>query len=437
MNIVSVSSPSVWERIASGGAALRHRNFRLFFFGQLVSLSGSWMQTMAQQWLVYTLSTPAQAAFQLGLVSTFQFLPVLLFSLHAGVIVERFPKRRMIIITQVAFLVLATILGLLVLTRTVQIWHVYIIAALFGVVNAFDVPSRQAFMVEMVGKEDLLNGIALNSSLFNMSRVVGPAIATQLIGHVGIAACFLLNAVSFVPVIIGLFMMRVASRPLIAARQVGTLRSIREGVDYIREHERLWLVFAIVCVVNVLGVPMYVTLLPIFATQILHANVDGLGMMNVALGLGATVGALLLAYLPSGPARSRILLASSVGISMLLIAFGCSSSLALSTVLLTAIGFCIVSINSAGNAIIQEVTPDHLRGRVMSVWGLVLIGMTPIGSFLAGILAQHLGAPLAVATGATGCLIAAISANIRAQKHHAMIEMIMPEPEPLLGEVLD
>lgn len=396
---------------------MRHRNFRLFFFGQLISLVGTWMQSLAQQWLVFTLT---HSAFQLGVVSAFQFLPVLILSLFAGVVVDRLPKREIIVMTQILFLLLAGVLGVLVISEQVQIWHVYIIAALFGVVNAFDVPARQAFMVEMVGKEDLLNGIALNSSVFNASRIFGPALAALLIAQVGTGICFLINSASFIAVIVGLLMMRIerVARQAPVARQ--PLKQIGEGLSYIRSNERVWLIFAIVSFISVFGIPCYSTLMPIFATTVLHAGVGGLGTLQTTLGLGALVGALLLAYLPPGPLRGRLLLSAAIGGAVLLAAFGASNSLMLSAVLLAGVGFAVVSVNSAGNALIQEAVPDHLRGRVMSVWGLVLLGLAPFGSFFAGSLGDHIGAPHTVLVAAAICLVSAIVFNLIASRDHVI-----------------
>lgn len=419
-----------WGAIASGGSALRHRNFRLFFFGQLISLVGTWMQTLAQSWLVYSLS---HSPFQLGVVNTFQFAPILLVSLFAGIVVDRFPRRRVVIITQLSFLVLAVTLGVLVLSHQVQIWHVYLIAALSGTVNAFDIPARQAFMIEMVGKEDLLNGIALNSSIFNASRIFGPALAALLIARVDVGVCFLINAASYVAALIGLLMMDLApvARSTMPHRQ--PLRQIGEGLSYIRNNERTWLVFVLVAVLNAFGVPMYVTLMPVFATQVLHADVSGLGTLSACVGLGALVGAILLAYIPPGPIRGRIMLSAAIVFSVSLAIFGLSPSLLVSSLLLVIIGYAIVSVNSAGNALVQEHLLDSLRGRVMSVWSLVLLGLGPVGSFIAGTIAEHFGAPLAVLLGGAICLVAAIAMNMRAWRHHVMVTL----PEPAIVPLAD
>ncbi len=432
----------MWHAVAAGGAALRHRNFRLFFWGQLISLIGTWMQSLAQAWLVYFLT---HSAFQLGVVSTFQFLPVLLFSLFAGLIVDRFPRRALIIITQISFLVLAAVLGVLVVTDTVQIWHVYIIAALYGTVNALDIPARQAFMVEMVGREDLLNGIALNSSIFNASRIFGPAIAALLIQTVGTGVCFLLNAASYIAVLGSLFMMRIERQPRVApAVRQRPLQQIAEGLRYIRQNERVWLVFAMVSVLAIFGVPIYTTLMPIFATQVLNAGVSGLGILTTGLGTGALIGAVLLAYLPPGSARGRLLLISALTFGVMLGLFGLSNNLLLSTGILALVGFSLVSVNSSGNALIQEVTPNHLRGRVMSVWGFSLLGLGPFGSFFAGTMADQFGAPITVLVAGGICLIAAIFVNVRSRRHHTLgARALPPTPAtagtelPLEGALLD
>ncbi len=308
----------------------------------------------------------------------------------------------------------------------VQVWQVYVIAALYGVVNAFDVPARQAFMVEMVGKEDLLNGIALNSSIFNASRVFGPAVASLLIQVVGTGICFLLNSASFIAVIVGLLMMRIERRAPVAPAARQPFRQIAEGLRYIRQNERVWLVFAMVSVISVFGIPFYTTLMPIFATQVLHAGVGGLGTLSTCVGAGALVGAVLLAYLPPGPARGRLLLGAALIFGVLLAGFGFSPLLTVSAAVLVLVGFCVVSVNSSGNAIIQEVTPDNLRGRVMSVWGLALIGLGPFGSLFAGSIAQQFGAPVAVMIGGGICLTASLFVNVWARRHHTLGAVAAP-----------
>ncbi len=423
----SLPQPSwkrVWSAVAAGGAALRHRNFRLFFWGQLISLIGTWMQSLAQAWLVFTMT---HSAFQLGIVTTFQYLPVLLLSLFAGVVVDRLPKRALLVATQVAFMAFAAVLGVLTVAGTVQLWQVYLIAALFGVVNAFDVPGRQAFMIEMVGKEDLLNGIALNSSIFNASRIFGPAIATLLIARAGTGACFIINAISFIAVIVGLGMMHVEhhARPATKARP---FKQIAEGLGYVARNERIWMVFAMVGVISIFGIPTYTTLVPIIATNVLHAGVNGFGVISTTLGAGALVGAVLLAYVPPGPGRGQLHLIAALFYGLCLIAFGFMTSLLPAAIMIALVGFCVVSVNSSGNALIQEVTPNALRGRVMSVWGFTLIGLGPFGSFFAGSVAEAIGPQATIVISAAVCLVAAIFINVRAWRHHAFAEIPAEPP---------
>jgi MFS family permease len=391
--------------MARGFTALRHRNFRLFWCGQLVSLIGTWMQGLGQQWLVYVLTG---SAFNLGIVSAFQFLPVLFFSLPGGVVADRLPKRTLIICTQTASMLLALTLGLLTWTGVVQIWHVYLLAFLLGIVNAFDMPTRQAFIVEMVGQEDLMNAIALNSSIFNGSRVLGPAAGAFIISVVGIAGCFFLNALSFVAVIIGLFLIRLPAREKPAAARRNPFSQIGEGLRYIHDDRRVLLVFLLVSFIGVFAIPNYTTLMPVIADQVLHVGVAGLGTLTAFLGLGAVIASVSLAYTNTPEQRRFFMMFGAASAATLLIVFSFSHSFALSLAMLAGVGFCVVANNATGNTIIQSYVPNHLRGRVMSVWSLVLVGLAPIGSFFAGSLADHTGALLTVRVGAFVCLAAAV-----------------------------
>lgn len=390
--------------MARGFIALRHRNFRLFWCGQLISLIGTWMQGLGQQWLVYVLTG---SALKLGIVSAFQFLPVLLFSLFGGVVVDRVPKRTLIICTQIASLLLALILGLLTWAGVVQIWHVYLLAFLLGTVNAFDMPARQAFVVEMVGREDLMNAIALNSSIFNGSRVLGPAVGAFIIGAIGIAGCFFLNALSFVAVIIGLFSMNIKPQEAPPPRR-NVLRQIGEGLGYIRSDRRVLLVFLLVSFIAIFGTPTYNTLMPVIADRVLHTGVSGLGTLTSSLALGSMVASIGLAYTNSARQRRFFLTFGALTGASLLIVFSFSRSFALSLLMLAGVGFCIVANNATGNTIIQSYVPDHLRGRVMSVWSLVLVGLAPFGSFFAGSLADSTSAPFTIRIGALIVLAAAL-----------------------------
>jgi MFS family permease len=393
------------QNMARGFIALRHRNFRLFFCGQLISLIGTWMQGLGQQWLVYVLTN---SALNLGIVSAFQFLPVLLFSLLGGVVVDRVPKRRLIICTQTASMLLALVLGVLTWQHVVQLWHIYLLAFLLGTVNAFDMPARQAFVVEMVGREDLMNAIALNSSIFNGARVLGPAAGAFIINAVGIAGCFFLNALSFVAVIVGLVLMRLP--PYEKSRQTrrNPFAQVGEGLRYIRSDRRVLLVFLLVSFISVFAIPMYTTLLPVIADQVLHSGVAGLGTLTSCLALGSVIASFGLAYTRT-PEQRRFFITFGAGAgSTLLLLFSFSQNFALSLALLAGVGFCFVASNATGNTIIQSYVPDHLRGRVMSVWSLVLVGLAPFGSFFAGSLAESTNSPLTIRVGALICLAAAI-----------------------------
>ena len=397
---------ALFQGMTRGFIALRHRNFRLFFWGQLVSLIGTWMQSLGQQWLVYVLTNGS--AFSLGIVSAFQFLPVLLFSLWGGVVVDRVPKRRLIICTQTASLLLALVLGLLTWAGVVQIWHVYLLAFLLGTVNAFDMPARQAFVVEMVGREDLMNAIALNASIFNGSRVLGPAVGAVIIAVVGIAGCFFLNALSFVAVLVGLFLMRLppAAGPSPARRNA--LGQIGEGLRYIRSDRRVLLVFLLVSFISVFAIPSYTTLMPVIADQVLHVGVSGLGTLTSCLAVGSVIAAVGLAYTRTPEQRRFFMVGGAATGSTLLLLFSFSQNFALSLALLAGVGFCIVANNATGNTMIQSYVPDHLRGRLMSVWSLVLVGLAPFGSFFAGTLAASTNALLTIRVGALICLAAAL-----------------------------
>jgi MFS family permease len=394
-----------FQRLTRGFIALRHRNFRLFFTGQLVSLVGTWMQELGQQWLVYVLTG---SALNLGIVTAFQFLPVLLFSLLGGVLVDRVPKRQVIIFTQSASLLLALVLGLLTWAGVVQLWHVYLLAFLLGTVNAFDMPARQAFVVEMVGRDDLMNAIALNASIFQGSRVFGPAIGAYIIQFVGIAGCFFLNSLSFVAVLIGLLLMRLPPLERVTQARRNTFSQIGEGLRYIRGDRRVLLVFLLVSFISVFAIPSYTTLMPVVADQVLHVGVTGLGTLTSFLAIGALTAAVSLAYTSTPEQRRFFMIGGAATGSTLLLLFSFSRSFPLSLALLVGVGFCMVANNATGNTIIQSFVPDHLRGRLMSVWSLVLVGLAPFGSFFTGWLAERTSAPLAISVGALICLVAAL-----------------------------
>jgi MFS family permease len=391
--------------------ALRHRNFRLFWFGQLISLIGTWMQTIGQAWLVLELT---HSALLLGLVGALQFLPVLLFTLFGGVLADRWPKRTVLLATQSSAMIEALILWLLVVTGTVQIWHILVLATCLGITNSVDMPTRQAFVVEMVGRKDLPNAVALNSSLFNMARIVGPGIGGILIAAFGVAPLFLLNAMSFIAVLIGLLMIDTTELqgqdryPVGQHQDVrqGTFKSLREGLAYVFQTPSVLLIIAVVGVISLFGINFNVVL-PLFATDVLHVGAVGFGFISSAFGIGSLLSALWLAWSNKKPSVRHILVASSI-FCVAEAAFALSQVYVLSLALIAAVGFAQIAFTAIANTTLQMVSPHHLRGRVMSVYMLVFNGTTPIGNLFTGVLAAPFGAPVALFVSAVLSLIAAV-----------------------------
>ena len=388
--------------------ALRHRNFRLFWFGQLISLVGTWMQTTAQAWLVLELT---HSAWLLGIVGALQFLPVLLFSLFGGVLADRLPKRTTLLFTQSFAMLQAAVMWLLVATGTVQVWHVLALAALLGLTNCVDMPTRQSFVIEMVGREDLPNAVALNSSIFNLARVLGPGLGGLLIAWLGVAPLFLLNALSFIAVIIGLAM--IDKQQLFAlpkrhldAPKLSTVQSLREGLNYVWRVPAIFMVIAIVGVVSLFGINFNV-MLPLFATEVLRSGAQGFGFISAAFGLGSLLCALWIAWRNNQPNLRRMLIAT-MSFGVFEIAFSLSHLYILSLLLIASVGFSQIAFSTIANTTIQTITPDHLRGRVMSVYMTVFAGSTPIGNLFAGGLAHLFGASISLLVAASLSLIAAI-----------------------------
>jgi MFS family permease len=394
--------------------ALRHRNFRLFWFGQMISLTGTWMQSIGQAWLVLEMT---HSAWFLGLVGALQFLPVMLLSLFGGVFADRWPKRRVLLFTQSFALVQAAVLWTLVATGDVRLWQVLALAALLGLTNAIDMPTRQAFVVEMVGREDLPNAIALNSSLFNLARIVGPGIGGIIIAWVGVAPLFLLNALSFIPVIIGLAMIRlgglyaqrqrVESMHDVSTAKQSTMQSLREGLSYVAQTPSVLLIIAVVGIVSLFGINFNV-ILPLFATSVLHAGAEGFGFISSAFGIGSLLCALWLAWSNHKP-TIRYLLVSAFVFCGIEAVFAISQIFALSLLLIAGVGFAMIAFATTANTTLQTVAPNHLRGRVMSVYMLVFAGSIPFGNLLMGGLAHLYGAPVALLIGAGVSLAAVIA----------------------------
>jgi MFS family permease len=377
--------------------ALRHRNYRLFLVGQIVSTIGTWMQTVALPWLALELT---HNGFLVGLALAGQFLPVLLLSPFAGEIADRYRKRSVLLLTQSAFVLPPFALFAVTATGHAQYWMVIVAAVVTGTINALDVPTRQAFQVEMVGKQDLLNAIALNSSVFNASAVIGPSIAGILIALVGVPICFLLNSVSYFAAIGALLLMRDLP-PVVQRRAEEPLAArLAEGAAYARREPVVGLLLIVVATFS-LFVMNRTTLLPLFAEQVLHVGAHGFGFLLAAMGLGSLAGALTLAFFPQlGADPRRQLWMAGIWVAALL-EFSASRTFVLSLAAQFVAGYCQISFVAAANSRIQTLTPDHLRGRVMALYAEALIGVGPVGATQAGALSSLLGAPWALAIGAT------------------------------------
>jgi MFS family permease len=389
---VAGSGSARWQ---VAGRALRHRNFQFFFSGQLISLIGTWMQSVAQSWLVYRLTG---SALLLGSVGFASQIPVFLFAPLGGIAADRYNRRQIVIGTQIASMLLAFILAVLTLSHWIdnRIWMIFVLAASLGIVNAFDIPGRQSFLVDMVGKDDLMNAIALNSSMFNGARVIGPAVAGILVAKIGEGWCFFANAVSYIAVIIGLLMMRVHSPARVSMGS--PLEHMMEGFRFVERTAPIRALLLLLGIVSLVGMP-YVVLMPIFADQILHGGARGLGILMGATGVGALLGALTLAFRSGVKGLGRLVAWCCAGFGSSLIVFSLSHRFWISVILLLPVGYAMMLQMACSNTLIQVMVPDALRGRVMAVYSMMFMGMAPIGALLGGALADRLGAPVTVAIG--------------------------------------
>ncbi len=383
--------------------ALRHRNFRLFYSGQMISLTGSWMQSLAFPWLVLEITN---SSFYLGLVGALQTLPVFLFIFLGGVVAEHFSRRRLMFFTQAALLLLALALGLLVEREIIRVWTLCLIVFLSGTAMAFDIPARQAFIVELVGKPDLPNAIALNSTLFNATRVLGPSLAGIVIAGVGLANCFFLNSVSFLAVLVALVLLKLP--PAQPAPWKPFLSSWKEMGNYLWVRRELHPVLLLMALVAILAMPYHV-LLPILAREVLRVGAQGLGLLMAASGLGAVLGGLTLARrLQRRPPMPSFL--TGLGLFLLgLMGLGLCGNYYVALGFSFMSGFGMVTQLSTGNSLMQLNVPDELRGRLMSLFGLIVMGFAPVGSMVYGVAAHYTGPGPAI-TG--GSLLAALGAGI-------------------------
>lgn len=388
--------------------AFRSPNYRLFFGGQLVSLIGTWMQSVAQAWLVYRLTGSTAL---LGLVAFCNQIPVLFLASVGGMLADRFPRRRLLVITQVSAMTLAFALAALTLAGHVTLGHVLVLASLLGIVNAIDLPTRQAFVSELVGKQDLLNAIALNSSMVNGARIVGPAIAGVVVAAIGEGWCFFANGVSFVAVISGLLAMRgFAPRP--ARQRSSALAETAEGFRFVARNPPVLAVLLLLGAVSLLGMP-YAVLMPVFANEILGGGARTLGLLMGSSGIGALAAALALAQRRELKGLGRWVMLGSLGFGAALIAFAWSRTFALSAALLAFAGFAMMIQMAGSNTLVQTMTPDALRGRVMAVYSMMFMGMAPLGALAAGAAAGLIGPAATVAAGGAICMVAGVAFGVR------------------------
>lgn len=388
-------------RIPATFAALRYTNYRKWFAGQVLSLMGTWMQSVAQGWLVYQLTG---SKFALGTISFVGTLPTVFLMLPGGVIADRVPKRKLLIITQSSMLIFAFVLAALAWTNTLQVWHIGLLAFLLGVANSFDSPARLAIVTELVDdREDMHNAIALNAMMFNMARVIGPAIGGLVLAVAGAAWCFALNGVSFLAVLIALLLMVMPNdtgHP--STRDV--LADIREGVGFI-VHHRVILPIIIMIGAASLFAFSYSVLLPAYATDVVHTDEAGYGLMNTAVGAGALIGSLMVASLSRRGNRGMLLTFGSLLFPVALVGLAVVHTLPVALVLLFLVGLGFVNQNVQANTLVQSMAPDELRGRVTSVYTLMFFGTAPFGSLLAGAVAQEFGSSLAIGAAAIITLV--------------------------------
>jgi MFS family permease len=368
-------------------SALRHRNYRFYWGGMCVSLIGTWMQNIAQPWLAYSLTN---SPFLLSLVGAMQFAPMLFLSIFAGVVVDRFPKKNILFITQSLSLLVTLVLAILVWSGHVKYWHILASATALGFVNTLDMPTRQSFVIELVGKEDLMNAIALNSSVFNLARVIGPALAGIIMVTMGIASCFLINSLSFAAVIVGLFFIHPMTEHRPHQTDGTILADIKEGFKYIGNNKLLLNTILTLAIVGIFAMNFSV-LVPVFAKEILGEQEKGFGFLMSFVGLGSFTGAMLIATMSKSGPRRFVLNILPLFIAGLLILTGFTNVFSLTGLTLAASGLCFVAFASTSNSTLQLNSSDEFRGRVMSIFTLVFGGSVPIGSIFSGVICDHFG----------------------------------------------
>jgi MFS family permease len=375
-------------KIGNPFSSLKQKNFRYYWLGMCVSTTGTWMQNIAQPWLAYKLT---DSPFLLSLVSAMQFMPILLFSLFAGVLVDRIPKKKILLFTQSASLLTALAIALLIWTKQIQYWHLLVSSTVLGLINTLDMPTRQSFLIELVPKEDLMNAIALNSAVFNLSRTIGPALAGLVMTYWGIANCFFINAISFGAVLISLFFIKPMKIERPEKKDVKILKNIGDGLKYIYKDKLLYVTILITAVVGTFAMNFNV-LVPVFAVNVLHQQENGYGLLMSCMGLGSFLGAMLVAVLSKAGPKKFILYAVPIFVALALVITGFTGIYALTGIALAVAGFFFIMFTSTANSAMQMNTDSEHLGRVMSVYTLVFAGSTPIGNLYAGAISEKLGA---------------------------------------------
>ena len=415
--------PGAGLSFANGARALRHRNYRLFFGGQLISLVGTWMQTVAQGWLILQLTGDA---FLLGVVAALQWLPVMFLGLFGGIIADALPKRRTLIVTQAAKMTLSFTMFALVASGVVEVWQVAILAFLGGLTNVVDMPTRQAFAVEMVGREDIGNAVALNSAMFNSARILGPAVAGLTIGAFDISIAFFVDAISFLAVLIALVAMRESelrpAPPMARPTSAGeVLTGLREGLSYVRRTPLVLLAVLVIGLVSTFGMNFPVVIPP-FTEQVLHSDATGYGFLMAASGLGSLVAALYIAFSPRS--RTMLIAGGAILVGVAEIALATAHLFSASLALMFLIGLGAIAMAATANTTIQLAVPDRLRGRTMAVYTTVFAGSTPIGGLLMGWIASRFGVAESLAAGGIACAAIGVAAFawLRRLRADALVE---------------
>ncbi len=393
--------------------SLRHRNYRLFFAGQFISVTGTWLQLTAMPWLVYRLT---DSAFLLGMIGFLSQISILVLSPLAGAVADHTDKKRLIIATQILSMVQAFLLAWLALSGAIRLWHMIILAITLGIVNAFDMTARQSFVIEMVPKEDLMNAIGLNSLIFNGARLIGPAIAGIIIAAWGEGVCFLLNGFSFFAVIAALVAIRPFLRGAISSGDCTITQKMAAGYSYIRQSKRIGPILLLLSITGLVGMfPM--TLMPVFVKEIFHRDASGLGLLMSSMGVGALAGTLVVASRKNMKGMERTIFYAAVNIGIAVIAFSFIRNMAAACALIAVAGYYIVTQMALSNTLIQMTTPDDIRGRVMGFFIMAFMGFAPLGSIAAGSMAHALGTPATVGLGGIISLGAAFILRKRILAH--------------------